>query len=84
MIQKYKHKNYEQKHEMCKINVKWDFYYANTCKHEYEKNITRVWCKIVHRTGVEQTKGNEGSYFYLYAFGDLVQGSFQGMLTMLT
>jgi len=31
----------------------------------------------VPKTGVEHTKGNEGSYFYLYPFGDLAQGSFQ-------
>jgi hypothetical protein len=50
--------------------------YANICKHEHEKNMTRLWCKIVLKIGVEQTKENEGSYFYLYLFGDLVQGSF--------
>jgi hypothetical protein len=55
-----------------------DFYHVNICKHEHEKNITRLWCKIMLKTIVEKTKGNEGSYLYLYAFGDLVQGSFQG------
>jgi hypothetical protein len=49
-----------------------DFYYANICKHEHEKNMTRVWCKIVLKTNVEHIKGNEGSYFYLYPFGDLI------------
>ncbi len=63
---------------MCKTNVKTNFYYVNVCKHELEKNITRLWCKIIPKTNVEKTKGNEGSYFYLYPFGDLVQGSFQG------
>jgi hypothetical protein len=29
------------------------------------------------KIGVEQIKGNEGSYSYLYPFGDLVQRSFQ-------
>jgi len=29
-------------------------------------------------TNVKQTKRNEGSYFYLYPFGDLIQRSFQG------
>ncbi len=61
---------------MCKTNVKTDFYYANICKHE--KNMTRLWCKITLKTNVEQTKGNEGSYFYLYPIGDLVQKNFQG------
>jgi hypothetical protein len=27
---------------------------------------------------IEHIKGNEGSYFYLYYFGDLAQGSFKG------
>ncbi len=63
---------------MCKTNVKMNIYYVNICKHEYEKNMTRLWCKIVPKIGVEHTKGNEGSYFYLYPFGDLAQGSFQG------
>jgi hypothetical protein len=62
---------------MCKINVKTNIYYANICKHEHEKNMTRLWCKIVPKTNIDQTKRNEGSYFYLYPFGDLVQGSFQ-------
>jgi hypothetical protein len=26
---------------------------------------------------VEQIEGNDGSYSYLYPFGDLIQGSFQ-------
>jgi hypothetical protein len=29
------------------------------------------------KTNVEQTKRNEGSYFYLYPFVDLVQWKFQ-------
>jgi len=37
-----------------------------------------VWCKIGPKTNVEQTRRNEGSYFYLYPFGDLLQISFQG------
>jgi hypothetical protein len=54
-----------------------NFYYANICKHEHEKTMTRLWCKIMFTTKVEQNKGNEGSYFYLYPFGNLAQGSFQ-------
>jgi hypothetical protein len=69
--------NEEQEHEMCKSNVKTDIYYANICKHEHEKNMTRSWCKIMFKINVEQIEGNEGSYFYLYPFEDLVQGSFQ-------
>jgi hypothetical protein len=44
---------------MCKINVETTFYYANICKHEHEKNMIRLWCKIVHKTNVKQIKGNE-------------------------
>jgi hypothetical protein len=62
---------------MCKTNVKMDFYYANICKHEHEKNMTRLWCKIVPKTSVEQIEKNEGSYFSFYPFGDLAQRSFQ-------
>jgi hypothetical protein len=53
-------------------------YYSNICKHEYEMNMIKLWCKIVLDTGVEQTKGNERSCFDLYSFGDLVQRNFQG------
>ncbi len=63
---------------MCKTNMKMNIYYANICKHEHEKNMVRLWCKIMLKTNVEQTEGNEESYFYLYPFGDLAQGSFQG------
>jgi hypothetical protein len=62
---------------MCKTNVKIIFYYANICKHEHEKNMTRLRCKTMLKTNVEHTKGNEGFYFYLYPFGNLAQGSFQ-------
>jgi hypothetical protein len=63
---------------MCKKNMKMDFYYVNICKHEYENNLTRLWCKIMPKIGVEEIGVNEGSYFYLYPFGGLAQGSFQG------
>jgi len=32
-------------------------------KHKHEKNKTRLWCKIVIQTDVEQTKGNGGHSF---------------------
>jgi hypothetical protein len=54
---------------MCKKNLKIYFYYANIYKHKNEKNMRRLWCKIVPKVGVEQTKGNEGFYFYLYPYG---------------
>jgi len=61
---------------MCKTNVKTNLYYVNMCKHEHEKNMTRLWCKIVSKIGVEQIEKIEGSYYYLYPFGDLAQGNF--------
>jgi hypothetical protein len=63
---------------MCKTNMKMDFYYANICKYEHEKNMTRLWCKIMPKTNIEHIERNEGSYFYLYCFGDLTQKNFQG------
>jgi len=68
----------KQEHKMCKTNVKMNIYYANICKHENEKNMMRLWCKIVPKTNVEHIKENERSYFYLYPFGDLIQKSIQG------
>jgi len=62
---------------MCKTNVEMDIYYVNICKHEHEKNMTRLWCKIMLKISVEWIKRNEGPYFYIYPFGDLVQRSFQ-------
>jgi hypothetical protein len=56
---------------MCKIKVKTNLYYVNICKHEYQMNMTRLWCKIRLKIRVEQIEGNEGSYSYLYPFGDL-------------
>jgi hypothetical protein len=62
---------------MCKKKVKTYFYYANICKHEHEKNMTRLWCNIVPKISLEHTRGNERSYSYLYAFGDVTQEGFQ-------
>jgi hypothetical protein len=63
---------------MCKTSVETYISYANICKHEHENNKTRLWCKIMPKNGIEHTKGNKRSYFYLYSFGDLAQRSFQG------
>jgi hypothetical protein len=57
--------------------MKTNLYYATICKHEHENNMTRLWCKIVPKTGVEHIEENERSYSYLYAFGDLAQINFQ-------
>jgi hypothetical protein len=37
---------------------------------------TKVTTTKIPKTGVEQTKGNEKSYPYLYPIGDLIQRSF--------
>jgi hypothetical protein len=58
-------------------NVEINLYYVNICKCEHGKNITRLWYKIVLKTNVEHTEGNERPYSYVYPFGDLAQGSFQ-------
>ncbi len=58
--------------------MKVNLYYVNICKHEHEKNMKRLWCKIMFKIGVEQIEGNEGSYSYLYPFGDLAQNFFKG------
>jgi hypothetical protein len=58
--------------------MKTDIYYVNICKHEHEKNMTRLWCKIMPKTTVEYIEKIEGCYFYLYPFADLVQRNFQG------
>jgi hypothetical protein len=69
MIQKEKHNNYEQEHEMCKTNIKMNQYYANICKHEHEKNMTRLWCKIMPSTNVEQLKQMRGHISIYTPFG---------------
>jgi hypothetical protein len=56
---------------MCKTNAKTYFYCDNICKHEHEKNMTRLWCKIVPKTSVEQSEGHETSYSYLCPWGPL-------------
>jgi hypothetical protein len=62
-----------------RLQDKWFFYYyANICKHEHEKNMTKLWCKIVLKINVEQIEGNEGLYSYLDPFVYLTQQSFQG------
>ncbi len=50
---------------MCKTNMKKYFYYVNICKHEHENNMTRLWCKIMPKIGVEYIERNEGFYFYI-------------------
>ncbi len=53
--------------------MEMDLYYVNICKHEHEKNMIRIWCKIMFKTSVEQIERNEGPYFYIYPFGNLIQ-----------
>jgi hypothetical protein len=48
---------------MCKTNMKMDIYYANICKHEHEKNMTRLWCKIVLKLVLNKQKEMKGFIF---------------------
>ncbi len=68
----------KQKHEIYKTNVKMNLYYVSICKHDHEKNMTRLYCKIMLKANVQEIKGNEGSYSNLYPFRNLTQGNFQG------
>ncbi len=56
----------KQEHEMCKKKMKFLFYFANICKHEHEKTMTRLRCKVVPKIGVEQTKGNIKGFTFIY------------------
>ncbi len=38
---------------MCKTKVKPDLSYVNICQQEHEKNMTRLWFKIVLEINVE-------------------------------
>jgi hypothetical protein len=58
----------KQEHNICKTNIKLNLYYANIYKHEHEKNITKLRCKIVLKIGVQQTKKNERSYLIYTLF----------------
>jgi hypothetical protein len=57
-----------------KQTMKTNFFYVNICKHEHEKNMTMLWCKIMSKINVEQIEENERFYFYLYPLGNLTQG----------
>lgn len=50
---------------MCKTNVKTNIYYSNICNNEHEKNMARLWCKIMPKTGVEM----KGPIFIYTPFG---------------
>ncbi len=43
--------------------MKMDIYYANIFKHEHEKNMTRLCCKIMLRLVLNKQKGMKGSTF---------------------
>jgi hypothetical protein len=51
---------------MCKKNVKTNFYYINIYKHEHEKNMTRLWCKIMFKISVKQILKNEKGRTSIY------------------
>jgi hypothetical protein len=54
---------------MCKTNKKMVFYSANICKHEHEKNMTRLWCKIMPKTNVEQFLKNDVLLLFIPLWG---------------
>ncbi len=80
MKQKNQKKNAKAKTKNIKCaRSKYNFFYCNLKKCKFtKKNITRLWCKIVHYICVEQIKGSGGLYLYSYPFGDITQGSFNG------
>ncbi len=45
---------------MCKTNMKTYIYYVNICKYKYEKNMTRLWCKIILRLVLNKLKEMKG------------------------
>ncbi len=51
---------------MCKTNMETNFYYANICKYVHEKNMKRLWYKIMPKTNVEYIERNERSYSYSF------------------
>jgi hypothetical protein len=51
---------------------KWIFIMLTYANLNIKKNMTRLWCKILPKIGVEQIEKNEGFYIYLYPFEDLV------------
>ncbi len=73
-IQKQQHKIKNKNMRCAKQTRKWIFImltFANM-------NMIRIWYKSVPKINVEHNEKNEGSYFYLYPFEDLAQGSFEG------
>ncbi len=45
---------------MCKTNVKKKIYYANICKHEHEKNMTRFGARSCLRLMLNRLKEMKG------------------------
>jgi hypothetical protein len=43
--------------------MKMDIYYANIFKREHEKNMTRLWCKIMLRLVLNKQKEMKGFTF---------------------
>jgi hypothetical protein len=43
--------------------------YVNICKHEHEKNVTRLWCKIMFKIGVENIEKMRGLTFIYTPLG---------------
>jgi hypothetical protein len=54
----------KQDHDKCKTKIQQDF--IAMTKQEQNKDVIK---KNIPKIGVEQTKGNEESYLYLYPLG---------------
>jgi hypothetical protein len=50
----------KQEHEICKTNMKVDFYYVNLCKHEHEKNLKGYGAKSCLRLMLNNLKEMKG------------------------
>jgi hypothetical protein len=50
---------------MCKTMVNMKFYFNNIRKHEHKMKQTRLWCKIVPQTYVEQIKSNRKLFLFI-------------------
>ncbi len=54
---------------MCKTNIKTNLYYVNICKHEHEKNMTRLWYKIMPILMLNKLKKMKGFTFIYTPLG---------------
>lgn len=53
---------------MCNTMVNMKIYFNNIRKHEHQMKRTRLWCKIVPQTYVEQIKSNKVLLLFISHF----------------